>query len=112
MAATSGPNRRRIAFTVATAVFAAGAFGGLFGLGLVIGWFDSEDGGIHRVHNLGFGVLYGVILTVAFAAMARRPERKPSFFQVVAVALAALIAGWSQRIKAICSSRSRSARRR
>lgn len=49
--ASSGPNGRRIAFTVATAVFAAGAFGGLFGLGLLIGWFDTDEGGIHRVHD-------------------------------------------------------------
>jgi hypothetical protein len=91
--ASSGPKSRRIAFTIATAIFAAGAFGGLFGLGLLIGWFDNEDGGIHRVHNLGFGILYGVILTVAFVAMARRPERKASaFFQVVATAVAAVTA--------------------
>jgi hypothetical protein len=90
---TAEPNGGRIAFTVATAIFAAGAFGGLFGLGLLIGWFDNEDGGIHRVHNVGFGVLYGVILTVAFLAMTRRRGRKSSaFFQVVATAIAALIA--------------------
>jgi hypothetical protein len=84
---------RRIAFTVATAVFAAGAFGGLFGVGIVIGWFDDEMAGIHRVHDIGFGVLYGVNLTVAFVAMARRPERRISpFFQVVATALAAFVA--------------------
>jgi len=85
---------RRIAFTVASVIFAMGAVGGLFGLGLVIGWFDSDGGGIHRVHDLGFGVLYGVILTVAFLAVARRPEAKPSaFLQVVVTAMAGLIAG-------------------
>jgi hypothetical protein len=91
---SASPRRgRRIAFTVSSAIFAAGAFGGLFGLGLFIGWFDDDAGGIHRVHNLAFGVLYGVILTVAFLGLTRRPERKASvFFQVLATALAALIA--------------------
>jgi hypothetical protein len=86
-------NGRRITFAVVAAIFAAGAFGGLFGLGVIIGWFDTDDGGIHRVHDIGFGVLYGVILTVAFAAMTWRPERKASaFWQVVVTAPAALIA--------------------
>jgi hypothetical protein len=84
---------RRIAFTIASAVFAAGAFGGLLGLGLVFGWFDHTDGGIHRVHDIGFGVLYGIILTTACVALAWRPERRVSaFYQVLATASAALIA--------------------
>jgi hypothetical protein len=90
---SSGRKGRRIAFAVGSAIFAAGAFGGLFGLGVLIGWFDTEDGGIHRVHMVGFGVLYGVILTVALVAMTRRPERRTSaFYQVLATAVAALIA--------------------
>lgn len=85
---------RRIAFTVATFIFGSAANGALFGVGLVIGWFDTEDGGIHRVHDLAFGILYGLILSVAFYAMVRRPEAKPSvFLQVVVIAVAALIAG-------------------
>jgi hypothetical protein len=91
--ASSRPKRRRIVFTVAAAIFAAGAFLGLLGAGLLIGWFDSEMGGIHRVHYIGFGVLEGVILTVPLVALTRRPERKISaFYQVVAAAVAALIA--------------------
>jgi hypothetical protein len=87
-------SRRRTAFTIATAIFAAGAAGGLFGIGLVVGWFDNEDAGIHRVHNVGFGVLFGLILTTAFVVMTRRPETKPSaYFQVVVVAVAALVGG-------------------
>jgi hypothetical protein len=82
----------RLAFTVLTLVFAAGSLGGLFGVGLVIGWFDPDAGGIHRVHDIGFGVLFGVILTVALASMARRPEAKvSSFFTVVAAAAATAI---------------------
>jgi hypothetical protein len=92
---TEGNRRsgRRIAFAVLSGIFAAGAFGGLFGLGLLIGWFDNADAGIHRVHDVGFGILYGVVLTVAFVALTRRSWATPAaFLQVVATALAALIA--------------------
>jgi hypothetical protein len=87
------PHRgRRIAFAVASGLFAVAAFGGLLGFSLVTGWFDNSDGGIHRVHMLGFGILYGLLLTVAALALTRRPEEKPSvFFQVVVVGLAAII---------------------
>src|SRR5207244_1187824 len=88
------PRGRRIAFTVLAFVFAAGVLGGLFGIGLVVGWFDTDAGGIHRVHDLGFGILFGILLTGALVALARRPERKPSvFLQVLAVAIAALVSG-------------------
>ena len=91
---TADQKGRRIAFGVSSAVFAAAAAGGLLGMELIIGWFDEEDGGIHRVHNLGYGILYGLILTGAFLALTRRPERKTSaFFQVVATAAASLVAG-------------------
>jgi hypothetical protein len=75
-------------------VFAIGALVGLFGVGLIVGWFDTNEGKIHRVHDIAFGVLAGVILTVAFLAQLRDPERKLSLrYQIVVAALAALIAG-------------------
>jgi len=84
---------RRVAFRVLSALLAAGALGGLFGIGLVVGWFDTGEGGIHRVHDIGFGVLYGVILTGALLALVWRPERNISaFVQVVVTAVAALLA--------------------
>ena len=92
---TGSPRRngRRIAFAVASAIFAVGAFGGLLGFSVIIGWFDNSDGGIHRVHDIGFGVLYGVLLTVACLALTRRPDRKASaFFQILATAVATLVA--------------------
>lgn len=93
MTAASG-TARRYAFRILTVLFGVASFGGLFGVGIVIGWYDTTEGGIHRVHDLGFGILFGVILTTAFLAMARRPETKPSvFLQVVAVAAASLLAG-------------------
>jgi hypothetical protein len=88
-----GSRVRAIACRVAALVFAAGALGGLFGIGLVIGWTDTDEGGIHRVHDIGFGVLYGVLLTVAFVVVAWKPHQLTAFFQAVVVTLAALIAG-------------------
>ena len=91
----SGPavtRARRIGFQVAAAVFAAGAFGGLFGFGIVLGWSSSDEGGIHRVHQIGFGVLFGVLLTTACLALIRRPERRPSaFLQILAVGVGTLL---------------------
>jgi hypothetical protein len=95
---TAEPRARRrglrIAFAASAAILAAGAAGGLLGFELLGGWFDTTDGSIHRVHYIGFGVLYGVLLTVPALAMTRRPDRKASaFFQVVGTVLAAAIAG-------------------
>jgi hypothetical protein len=89
------PSRGRLlAFRVLASLFAAGAFGGLFGIGLVIGWFDTDEGKIHRVHDIGFGVLAGLFLTVAYMAQLHKPERKLSLrYQIVAAAIASLIAG-------------------
>jgi hypothetical protein len=61
------------------------------GFTLVTAWFDNEEGGIHRIHYLSFGILY---LTSAAVALTWRPERKTSvFFQIAATALAAMIGG-------------------
>jgi hypothetical protein len=90
----AGSRGAGIAFTVVALFFAAASLGGLFGFGLVIGWIDSDSGGIHRVHELAFGVLYGVITTTAFVAMAVRPAANlAAWYQVLAVALAGLVAG-------------------
>jgi uncharacterized membrane protein len=90
------PDTRRIVFSALAFLFGAAALGALFGIGLVIGWFDTDEGGIHRVHDLGFGIVYGVLVAAAFFALIRRPETKPSVLlqivvTAVAVAVAALI---------------------
>jgi hypothetical protein len=85
---------RLIAFKVLAVLFGLGAFGGLFGAGIVVGWFDTTEGGIHRVHDIGFGVLAGVFVTVGFLSQLRNPEGQVSArYQIVAVGVAALIAG-------------------
>jgi hypothetical protein len=93
-AAAPSSSARRITFKVLSGLFAAAALGGLFGIAVIFAWFDTEDGGIHRVHNMGYGALYGTILTTAFLVQTWRPERKVSaFYQILDVALATAIAG-------------------
>jgi hypothetical protein len=85
---------RLIAFKVLAVLFGMGAAIGLFGAGIIVGWFDTEEGQIHRVHDIGFGVLAGVFLTVGFLAQLHVPERKVSVrYQIVAAGVAAMGAG-------------------
>jgi hypothetical protein len=87
-------SRGRIVFTTLCVIAALAAAIFMFGIGIVVGWFDTQMHGIHRVHNVGFGILSGVLLTTALVVMARRPERNVSaFYQVVAVGLAIVLAG-------------------
>src|SRR5215216_6877837 len=84
---------RRVTFIVLSFVFGAAALGGLFGIGIVIGWFDNELGGIHRVHDIGFGVTYGILVATAFFALMSELGRRASIlWQVAAVALAVIVA--------------------
>ena len=82
---------RLIAFKALAVLFGLGAAIGLFGAGIIVAWFDTEGGGIHRVHDIGFGVLGGVFLTVGFLAQLHAPERKVSVrYQIVAAGVAAM----------------------
>lgn len=81
---------RLIAFKVLAVPFGIGAAIDLFGAGIIVGWFDTEGGQIHRVHDIGFGVLAGVFLTVGLLAQLHVPERKVSVrYQIVAAAATA-----------------------
>jgi len=93
-AAAGGSRGKRIAFKILSGLFAAGAFGGLFGVAIIFAWFDTDEGSIHRVHDMGYGALFGAILTTGFLVQNWRPERKVSaFYQILDVALATAIAG-------------------
>lgn len=93
-AGARGSKGTRIAFKVLAAIFAAGAFGGLFGVAIIFAWTDNDGGGIHRVHDMGFGALFGAILTTGFLVQNWRPERKISpFYQILHAGLATAIAG-------------------
>jgi hypothetical protein len=81
---------RRIAFRAVGALLAlALAVSG--GRLLVSGWFDARDGGIHRFHDLSWGVIEGVILLAAVAAQLRKPGRHVAAMQQAVAGLGALL---------------------
>jgi hypothetical protein len=85
---------RRLAFRIVVVVLALASLLGLFGLGVVIAWIDTEDGKIHRVHDMAFGVFSGVIVTTGLLAQLRDPGRQTSgFYQVIAAAVGGLLGG-------------------
>ena len=89
-----GSSGKRIAFKVLSGVFTAGALGGFFGISIFLFWLDTPEGGIHKVHDMGYGALFGAILATGFLVQNWRPERKISaFYQILDVAAAALIGG-------------------
>lgn len=51
----------------------------------------ADDGGIHRVHDTGFGAYAALFLAGGFLAQVRRPERQVAAFQTVAAALVATV---------------------
>lgn len=56
---------------------------------LVLGWFESGDRLVHRVHDLGYGVWSGLFMAVGYLSQLRAPERRIAGFQQVALALVA-----------------------
>ncbi|CAN5258233.1 hypothetical protein BH20ACT8_BH20ACT8_07240 [soil metagenome] len=67
---------RRFAYRFLTAVPAllVALFGGRL---LIAGWFATTDGGSHRLHDLSWGVLEGVVILVGLVASLWRPRRWP-----------------------------------
>jgi hypothetical protein len=97
-ASSSGdPGRgKRIAYTILSAVFALGALLGMFGIALFVGWFQNDDGGIHKVHYVaGFGITAGILITTGLAAQLwPHPERRVAGLQQVGAAgLGGLLGG-------------------
>ena len=93
----SEPSRssiRRIAFTAWAAVFVL-VFGiGFFGLvSLVLGWFQPVEGVAGPVTDLGYGALFGIILTIAVLLQLHAPERKIAGVQQAALVIPALLIG-------------------
>jgi hypothetical protein len=87
----SASRGRRVTFGVL-----AGVLGLLLGIAafslpaLVLGWF-IEERVIHRVHDLGWGALGGIILTLGLLVQLRAPERKIAAMQQVALGVVALV---------------------
>lgn len=65
-----------------------------FGLtSLVLAWFQPVEGVAGPVTDLGYGALFGVLLTVAVFLQLRAPERKIAGMQQAAAVIPALLVG-------------------
>ena len=79
-----GGTARRVAFKAVIGLLALVmlAFGGK---GVLIGWFSPMDGGIHRWHEIAWGVIEGVIIVTGLVTtLWRTRERVPAMQQVFA----------------------------
>jgi hypothetical protein len=54
---------------------------------LVLGWFESGDRLVHRVHDLAYGIWAGILVAVGYLSQLRAPERRIAGFQQAALAL-------------------------
>jgi hypothetical protein len=84
----------RIAVNVWAAILVA-VFGiAFFGLtSLVIAWFEDVEGVAGPVTDLGYGILFGVILTTGMLVQLRRSERKIAGVQQAFLVIPALVIG-------------------
>lgn len=62
-------------------------------LALVLPWIMDGDRVTHRVHDLSWGVVGGLFITVALLAQLRRPERRPAAMQTVLATAVGLVIG-------------------
>jgi hypothetical protein len=86
----------RTAFRIVAGVLGVGGVALSIPFAIVSFFDDSQT--IHRLHNVAFSALYGVLLGVALLACARRPEANvSSFFVAVASGVAGTIAGLASK---------------
>ena len=79
---------RRIAFLILAGVLGVAFALPLFGWpSLVLGWFETGDRLVHRVHDLGYGIWAGILVAVGYLSQLRAPERRIAGFQQAALAL-------------------------
>ena len=89
-------NARRTTFIVLTVLFGLGIGIGTFAFpSLVAAWFGVGGREIHRVHDLSWGALAGLLIALPFLLQARRPETKPAVMQGAAAAGLGLTLGWA-----------------
>jgi peptidoglycan/LPS O-acetylase OafA/YrhL len=58
---------------------------------LIIGWFDTGDGGQRRFDDIGWGVIEGVIVLAGVLSQLGRPDRRPEGLRQAALGLLALV---------------------
>jgi hypothetical protein len=80
----------RIAFTVITVLL--GVLTSFGAISLVTGWFEGGERLIHRVHDIGTGILGAILLAPAYLAQVRSPERRIAALQQALVGLVTLVA--------------------
>lgn len=92
--------RRRMTFRVLTIVLGVAAGIGAFALvALVASWFIGGDRDVHRIHDLGWGALGGLLLALPLILQGWRPEQRVAATQqfslviLVAVVAAAISDG-------------------
>jgi hypothetical protein len=93
--ADRGTHERRgsgLAFRIVAGILGVGGIA--FSLPFTIISFVDDSEALHRLHNVAFTALYGVLLGVALLVCAARPESNVSaFFVAVASGIAGAIAG-------------------
>jgi hypothetical protein len=85
---------RRIAFNAWAAILVI-VFGvAFFGLtSLVIAWFQEVEGVAGPITDLGYGILFGIILTTGLLVQLRGPERRIAGVQQAFLVIPALLIG-------------------
>lgn len=78
---------RRTTFIVLSVLFGLGLGIAGFGfLSLLGAWFGAGGREEHRIHDLGYGAVAGLIIALPMILQAIRPERKPGVMQGIAAA--------------------------
>jgi hypothetical protein len=82
---------RRMAFKglIGLLALVMAAFGGK---GIITGWFSPMDGGIHRWHEIAWGVIEGVLILTGLVALLWRARHRIAAMQQVIAGCLALIA--------------------
>jgi hypothetical protein len=86
---TRSTSRRRVALVVLALLLAV-----LFiypGSGLLLGWWSTEDGGIHRFHHVVWGMHTGLMLSLGLFALLVRTGERVATAQQVGVAMAVMM---------------------
>ena len=82
----------RRAFRITTIVLGVGVGIGTFAwVSLVVGWFYGGERDIHRVHDMAWGGVGGLMIALPMVLQGWRPERRLAAMQEIALASAALL---------------------